>query len=114
MPGTNQGPSRKQRTPQALQAVLSRKNIEIFCTLVFEDESVSYPSVNSVSVRGAQRELTGLLVAHGYTPAGRWSDDGEDADGYEEWTRSFKPGPHTDRMFMLSDLPMTDSRATQS
>ena len=66
-----------------------------------------------MSVRGAQREVTGLLVAHGYTPAGRWSDGGDDDDGYVEWTRSFKPGPDTSRMFMLSDLPMTGSRATQ-
>lgn len=103
----------KKRVPQALQAVLSRKNIEISCTLVFEDESVSYPTVASVSVRGAQREVTGLLVAHGYTPAGRWSDEDEDEDGYAEWTRSFKPGTDTGRMFILSDLSMTDSRATQ-
>jgi hypothetical protein len=83
----------KNPAPQALQAVLSRKNIEIFCTLVFEDESVSYPEVESVSVRGAQREVTGMLVGFGYTPAGRWSDADEDEDGYSEWARSFKPGP---------------------
>jgi hypothetical protein len=94
-----------QRTPQALQAVLTRKNIEITCTLVFEDESVSYPSVQSVSVRGAQREVTGQLVAHGYTPGGRWSEGKEDEDGYTEWTRPFKPGPQAD--FMLADLPLS-------
>jgi hypothetical protein len=103
----------KQRRPLAVQAVLSRKNIEIFCTLVFEDESVSYPVIASVSVRGAQREITGHLVKIGYTPAGRWSDEGVDEDGYAEWTRSFKPGPNTSRIFMLSDLPMMDSRAIQ-
>jgi hypothetical protein len=79
--------------PQALQAVLSRKNIEISCTLVFEDESASSLEVASVSVRGAQREITGMLVGdHGYVPAGRWSDDGQDDDGYSEWSRAFKPG----------------------
>jgi hypothetical protein len=79
--------------PQALQAVLSRKNIEISCTIVFEDESTSYPRVFSVSVRGAQREITGMLVGdNGYVPAGRWSDDGQDDDGYSEWSRAFKPG----------------------
>jgi hypothetical protein len=103
----------RRRRPQAVQAVLSRKNIEIFCTLVFEDESVSYPVIASVSVRGAQREITGRLVGIGYTPVGRWSDEGVDDDGYAEWTRSFKPGPNTSRIFMLSDLPMTDSRALQ-
>jgi len=82
------------RGPLPLQAVLSRKNIEIRCTLVFEDESISYPPVDSVSLRGAQREITGSLVAYGYVPAGRWSEDDEDEDGYREWSRAFKPGEH--------------------
>jgi hypothetical protein len=102
----------KRRAPQALQAVLSRKNIEISCTLVFEDESVSYPSPESLSVRGAQREITGLLVKHGYTPAGRWSEEPPDADGYTEWTRAFKPGPDAD--LMIADLPMPTPAATRA
>jgi hypothetical protein len=89
---TNNMPDTKPRPPQALQAVLSRKNIEITCALVFEDESITYPRVDSVSVRGAQREITGGLVAYGYVPVGRWADDGEDEDGYREWSRPFKPG----------------------
>ena len=79
--------------PQALQAHLSQKNIEIQCTFVFEDESVSYQNVFSVSMRGAQREITGALVDRGYVPAGRWGDVEEDQDGYRECSRTFKPGP---------------------
>jgi hypothetical protein len=94
----------RQRTPQPLQAILSRRHIEISCTLVFEDESVSYPQVSSVSVRGAEREITGLLVKCGYTPAGRWSTEDLDPDGFAEWTRPFKPGPHAN--LMIADLPM--------
>jgi hypothetical protein len=101
-------PEPPQRKAQALQAVLSRKNIEITCALVFEDESVSFPAIQSVSVRGAQREATGMLVAHGYTPVGRWSEGDEDNDGYTEWNRSFKPGPDAD--FMIADLPIPRSR----
>lgn len=81
------------RRPQALQVFLSQKNIEITGTLVFEDESINYPQVLSVSMRGAQREITGLLVAKGYAPAGRWSEAVEDDDGYRECERAFKPGP---------------------
>jgi hypothetical protein len=80
--------------PQALRAVLSRKHIEITCTLVREDESASWPELHSVSVRGAQREITGMLVDSNYVPVGRWSDDGQDDDGYSEWSREFKPGPN--------------------
>ena len=89
---TNNMADAKVRTPQPLQAVLSRKNIEITGALVFEDESITYPRVDSVSVRGAQREITGGLVAYGYVPVGRWADEGEDEDGYREWSRTFKPG----------------------
>jgi hypothetical protein len=103
----------KPRAPQALQAVLSRKNIEIFCTLVFEDESVSYPTVSSVSLRGAQRQITGWLVAHGYMPIGRWSEGDLDGDGYTEWTRAFKPGTDAaiGTTLMIAGIEMTDSRA---
>jgi hypothetical protein len=96
----------KERRTMPLQAILSRKNIEITCTLVFEDESVSYPGVDSVSVRGAQREVTGMLVKHGYTPVGRWSEGDEDEDGYREWVRAFKPGPDAD--LMIADIPLVD------
>ena len=61
----------KEWAPQALLAILSRKNIEITGTLVFEDESGGYPDITSLSVRGAQRELTGWLVSCGYIPAGQ-------------------------------------------
>jgi hypothetical protein len=84
----------KERSPQPLRAILSRKNLKIICTLVFEDEGVRYPQPESLSIRGAQREITGALVQVGYVPAGRWSEEEEeDEDGYREWTRPFKPGP---------------------
>jgi hypothetical protein len=91
----------KQSAPQALQAILIRKNIEIWCTLVFEDESACDIPTTSGSVRGAQRQITSMLVGHGYTPAGRWSDEERDDDGYSEWTRIFKPGPQADLTSML-------------
>jgi hypothetical protein len=99
----------KERRPQALQAVLSRKNLEITCTLIFEDESVSYPHPESLSIRGAQREITGRLVSHGYVPAGRWSEEPEeDEDGYREWTRPFKPSPDAspDALLRITDIPL--------
>ena len=97
----------KNRRPQALRAVLTRKHLEITCTLVFENESVSYPQPRSVSLRGAQREVTGMLVSTGYIPAGRWSEEEEDEDGYREWTRLFKPG--ADANLMLADIPIDQS-----
>jgi hypothetical protein len=97
----------KVRRPQALRAVLSRKNLEITCTLVYEDESVSYPQPRSISLRGAQREVTGMLVSTGYIPTGRWSDEGEDEDGYREWARAFKPGVNAN--LTLADIPIDQS-----
>jgi hypothetical protein len=55
---------------------------------------------------GAQREITGWLVKSGYTPAGRWSEEDRDDDGYSEWSRAFKPGP--DASLIVAGIPMTD------
>jgi len=70
----------------------------IACTVVREDESTTSLDVDSLSVRGAQREITGWLISQGYVPAGRWTQefaaqpevyiDAEPA----EYVRQFKPG----------------------
>jgi hypothetical protein len=101
----------KNWVPQALMAILSRKNIEITGTLVFEDESASYPDIRSLSVRGAQRELTGWLVSCGYIPAGRWSEESHDDDGFSEWTRAFRPGQDASRIVAGIPRSEPDGRA---
>lgn len=47
-------------------------DMEIACTLVREDESTEQLDVEAMSMRGAQRELTGWVISQGYEPAGRW------------------------------------------
>src|ERR1035441_540982 len=94
----------KNRRPQALRAVLTRKHLEITCTLVFQNESVSYPHPRPVSPPGAPREVTGMLVSTRFVPAGGWSEDEEDEDGYQKGTRLFKPG--ADANLMLADIPI--------
>jgi hypothetical protein len=48
-----------------------------------------------------------MLVSTGYIPAGRWSEEEEDEDGYREWTRLFKPG--ADANLTLADIPIDQS-----
>ena len=48
-----------------------------------------------------------MLVSTGYIPTGRWDDEGEDEDGYREWTRAFKPG--ADANLMLAGIPIDQS-----
>jgi len=64
---------------------LTQKNMEIRCLVVFEDESTERIGVDSLSLRGAQREITRCLIDQGYQPVGRW---GGDVDG--ETFRIFK------------------------
>ena len=40
--------------------------------MVHEDETTSKLDVDSLSMRGAQREITGHFLHEGYEPAGRW------------------------------------------
>jgi len=72
---------------------LRQGNMEISCMVVREDESTTGLEVESLSMRGAQRELTGYLIDQGYTPAGRWDYPEED-----EAVRQFKAGPEAKRI----------------
>ncbi|MDQ4490731.1 hypothetical protein RBS60_11030 [Sinomonas sp. ASV486] len=63
----------------------ARMGIE--CMVVFDDERTDVLDVESLSMRGAQRELTGWLKTFGYSPVGRWA--AEDANGGET-SRTFK------------------------
>jgi len=81
--------------PSPIEVWLSRANMEIICTLVLEDESTSTLDVTSRSMRGAQREMTGYFIAHGYTPVGDWEVEADSDNGYGgkevvETSRKFK------------------------
>ena len=65
---------------------LTQKNMEITCMVVFDDETTESIEVESLSMRGAQREITGYLLGQGYEPSGRWSFEQEG-----ETVRQFKP-----------------------
>jgi hypothetical protein len=76
-----------------IEVWLTQKNMEITCMVVYEDESTGGVDVDSLSLRGAQREITGWVVHRGYTPVGRWeptAEDPEEGDAIEV-TRRFKP-----------------------
>ena len=95
---------KQQHTP--IEVWLRQPNIEITCTVVREDESTRSVEVDSLSLRGAQREITGWLIGLGYEPVGRWEAEaveGADADVggppveyLPETRRYFKPKNVTD------------------
>lgn len=78
--------------PSPIEVWLTQQNMAITCMVVHEDESVKYEEVESLSMRGAMREVTGYFVRQGYRPAGRWEsetdDRGDDLPG--EHVRQFK------------------------
>jgi hypothetical protein len=77
-----------------IEAWLITKAIEILCTVVFEDESTTQLDVDSNSMRGAQREITGWLIGRGYRPLGRWVTEATDEEGDAiETTRRFQLNP---------------------
>ena len=79
--------------PGPIEVWLSQGNMEVTCRAVHEDESTSYRDVDSLSMRGAQREITGWLISRGYEPAGRWEAEVSDPQvGVQESVRRFKPG----------------------
>jgi hypothetical protein len=86
----------KSSKPGPVEVWLSKPNIEITCTIVREDETTTHLDIDSLSMRGAQREMTGWLIGRGYTPIGRWNAEQTETDGFVEGTvecmRQFKPG----------------------
>jgi hypothetical protein len=63
----------KQNGP--IEVWLSQQNMKVTCRVVYEDESVSELDVDSLSMRGAQREITGYLIGHDYRPVARWEEE---------------------------------------
>ncbi len=69
-----------------IEVWLSQSNMQVTCRVVREDESTDELDVDSLSIRGAEREITGWVIRQGFTPVGRWE---EETDG--EVMRRFTP-----------------------
>lgn len=65
---------------------LTKQNIQITCRIFYEDETSTDLEVESLSMRGAQREITSWLIARGLEPAGRWESEDD-----RECSRRFRP-----------------------
>lgn len=63
---------------------LTKRNLKVVCIVVHEDENTETLEVDSISMRGAQREMTGHLLKLGYRPASRWESD-DDSAGAETY-----------------------------
>jgi len=86
--------NRMTNTKSPIEVWLRQTNLTVDCTVVNEDESTEDYNVSSLSMRGAQREMTGYFIREGYRPDGRWTPTTEavhDA-GVEAWRR-FKASP---------------------
>lgn len=64
---------------------LTKKNLAVRCMVVHEDESTARLNVNSLSMRGAQREATTHFQSVGYCPVGRWK-----IEAHGETSRQFR------------------------
>ena len=66
--------------------------LTITCRVVHPDESVETLAVESLSMRGAMREVTGDMIASGYRPVGRWQagDDAPNAPSDAGEVESFR------------------------
>jgi hypothetical protein len=74
-----------------LEVWLTQNNLDVTCTVVREDESTEPLDIDSLSMRGAMREITGYLIEKGYKPVGRWSNEAMDNNGAAvEVMRRFK------------------------
>lgn len=75
---------------QPIEVWLRQRHIEVTCHIVFEDETEEEISVNSLSMRGAEREITAYLISCGYEPAERWQSEAEYNEADVEVSRKFR------------------------
>ncbi|MGH3685132.1 MAG: hypothetical protein ACRDSM_08775 [Pseudonocardiaceae bacterium] len=59
-----------------IEVSLRQVNLDITCTIVHDDESTRELDADSLSMRGAQREMTGYFISQGNEPVGRWEAEG--------------------------------------
>ncbi len=64
--------STKAGTP--IEVFLTQQNLEVICLVVHDDETTDSLDVNSLSMRGAMREISGYLIKQGYAAVGRWEE----------------------------------------
>lgn len=80
--------------PSPIEVWLRQNNMQVACTVVHEDETTDELSIDSLSMRGAQREITGYLIKQGYAPVGRWESEALDREDDVEVSRQFRiPAP---------------------
>jgi hypothetical protein len=76
-----------------IEVWLRQTNMQVTGTVVYEDEHTRDLEPESLSMRGAQREVTGWFIGDGYKPVGRWQTerDGDTKGQPLEVSRRFVP-----------------------
>jgi hypothetical protein len=97
-----QQPSRYETAKEPIEVWLRQDNMKVDCWIVYEDESTDVGlDISSLSMRGAQREITGYLIATGYEPVARWHAEVEDGS---ETVRQFRPKRPEGPITTMGDL----------
>lgn len=78
------------KAAKAVELIITRRGLDMAARRVNVDETVEELTVDTLSVRGAQREMTGWMISQGYKPLGRWETLQDDEQGeYVETSRTF-------------------------
>lgn len=79
-------------TSSGVEIWLRLDGLRVVCNIVNADESTYRREIDSLSLRGAQREITGYLIGYGYRPEDGWTVEavGESGVAAEPWRR-FNP-----------------------
>jgi hypothetical protein len=75
----------------AIEVWLRLDDTTVSCNVVRDDESTYELDVDALSMRGAQREMTGYFIDEGYEPVGEWQVEVDSRNGPMETVRRFQP-----------------------
>lgn len=74
-----------------IEVWLRQEDDEVICTVVDPDESTYELDVDALSMRAAQREMTGYFIDQDYGPVGEWHVEVDGPGGPVETVRRFRP-----------------------
>lgn len=85
------------KNAEAVEVIVTRKGMSLMATLYGPDETAVDLEVNTLSVRGAQRDVTASMIDGGYKPLGRWETLAEYGDDEEASRLFLRPRPEADK-----------------
>jgi hypothetical protein len=107
--------SKLEDNTSPVEVWLTKKDIAVGAVIYADDVVLWQDDTDSISMRGAQREMTAWLISAGYEPLDRWrveySNGGGKYDAAIETVRTFRPKKEPKQVSQLAQRERVQEHA---